>query len=311
MLPACTTDPATPSVEEQIAALGEIDYNFHVRPILSQNCYLCHGPDPGTREEDLRLDIAEEAYAQRDSLPAITPGKPDESLLHLRITADDVEERMPPPEAHKELTPLQIGILTRWIEQGAAFKPHWAFISPSRPDIPEMEEGWARNEIDAFVLATLKQKGLSPSVEADRRTLIRRLSFDLTGLPPTSEEITTFLEDTSVNAYENLVDRFLASPRFGERMALHWLERSPVCRHQRLLDRWRAAHVDMARLGDSGLQWQYAVRPVRYRTTRWRSPSQTHKWSVDRHGIQPQQHEHARRRYDSRGKPHELRRRPG
>ena len=224
ILQACAADPATLSIEEQIAALGEIDYNFHVRPILSQNCYLCHGPDPGTREEDLRLDIAEEAFAQRDSLPAIKPGNPDESLLYLRITAADVEERMPPPESHKVLSPLQIGILTRWIEQGAEYKPHWAFISPSRPNTPAVEDGWIRNEIDAFVLATMEQKGLSPSAEAGRRTLIRRLSFDLTGLPPTPEEIATFLEDTSENAYENLVGRILDSPRFGERMALHWLD---------------------------------------------------------------------------------------
>ena len=224
MTSACSNEPAETSIDEQVAAFGEIDYNFHVKPILSQNCYLCHGPDPGTREAELRLDQAEDAYAERDSFPAIRPGNPEESMLFHRITSKDVEERMPPPEAHKELTPLQIGILTKWIEQGAPFKPHWAFIPPLRPQTPDIDSDWIRNDIDAFILASLNRQGLSPSPEASRRVLIRRLSFDLTGLPPTPAEITDFLNDDSETAYETLVDRLLTSPRFGERMALHWLD---------------------------------------------------------------------------------------
>ena len=220
----CNTESRPPSIEEQVSALGEIDYNFHVKPILSNNCYLCHGPDPGTREADLRLDLPEEAYASRDSFPAIAPGNPEQSLLIQRITSTDIEERMPPPEAHKELTPLDIGILRRWIEQGATFKPHWAFIPPARPATPASSASWIQNDIDAFVLAGMEKQGFAPSPEADSRTLIRRLSFDLTGLPPTPEEIEAFLADESEAAYEKLVDRTLASPRFGERMALHWLD---------------------------------------------------------------------------------------
>lgn len=222
---ACGSPPAEPSVEAQLASLGEIDYNFHVKPILSQNCYLCHGPDESSREADLRLDVADSAYAVHDSLPAITPGDLEKSLLFHRINASDPDERMPPPEAHKELTSLEIAILERWIENGAPYKRHWSFIAPEQPPVPEVENvSWLRNDIDAFVLHRLEQEGIKPSTEADKRTLIRRLAFDLTGLPPTLEEIQTFEEDTSEEAYEKIVDHYLASKHFGERMAVHWMD---------------------------------------------------------------------------------------
>ncbi len=225
LLAACNHEPAAPTIEEQLAALGEIDYNFHVKPILSQNCYLCHGPDESSRKADLRLDLAEHAYAMRDSVSAITPGNAEGSLLIHRINTTDPEEIMPPPEAHKTLSDLEKAILEKWITSGAQFKKHWSFIPPERPSSPVIDDPeWANNEIDNFVRQKLQQNGLKPSNEADKRTLIRRLSFDLTGLPPTIEEIEAFLNDTSEDAYEKQVDRLLASKHFGERMAVHWMD---------------------------------------------------------------------------------------
>ena len=222
---ACQSEPAIPTIEEQLASLGEIDYNFHVKPILSQNCYLCHGPDESSREAELRLDLEAEAYAMRDSLPAIKPGSMVESLLFHRINASDPEERMPPPQAHKELSDLEIAILEKWIEDGAQYKKHWSFIPAEQPIAPDVSDpAWVKNEIDAFVLSKLDQEGLNPSEEADKRTLIRRLSFDLTGLPPSLEDIQLFLTDDADDAYERLVDRLLASKHFGERMAVHWMD---------------------------------------------------------------------------------------
>lgn len=223
LLSACATDDAALTVEQELAALGEIDYNFHVKPILSQNCYACHGPDEQSREADLRLDVRADALTPLDSLPAITPGEPSKSVLFLRIASTDPEERMPPPEAHKTLTPLQIGILERWIEQGAAYKPHWAFVPPVRPDLPEKTD-WTQNDIDRFILAGMQRNKMKPSREADKRSLIRRLSFDLTGLPPTLEEVKAFSNDEAPDAYEKMVDRLMASPHFGERMAVHWMD---------------------------------------------------------------------------------------
>ena len=223
-LTGCTSN-APPSTERQLAALGEIDFNFHVKPILSQNCYACHGPDAATREADLRLDMPSGAYAEREDLPAVAPGQPDSSLLYVRITALDEDEVMPPPESHKSLSDLDIAILKKWIEEGAVYKEHWAFIPPVRPDTPSpRRQKWVQNEIDAFVLATMEQQRFKPSPEAEKRTLIRRLSFDLTGLPPSPAQVDAFLADDTDGAYETLVDRLLASPHFGERMALHWMD---------------------------------------------------------------------------------------
>ena len=215
----------TPSIEEQVAALGSIDYNFHVRPILSQNCFECHGNDPESREAGLRLDEPESAYAVRDSSgAAIIPGDPEGSLLVDRITSLDPEERMPPPEAHRTLSALDVEILKEWVSQGAEYKPHWSYIPVVRPDPPTLPSSWGVNEIDAFVYQRIQEVGFKPSSEADRRTLARRLSFDLTGLPPSPERVRQFVEDTSPDAYEKLVDYFLASPHYGERMAQEWLD---------------------------------------------------------------------------------------
>jgi hypothetical protein len=201
------------------ATQSTIDFNRDIRPILSDNCFYCHGPDKKHREAKLRLDVREDALAKE----AFAPGKPEESELIYRITTDDADEQMPPPESHKKLTPQQKELLKRWIAEGAPYADHWAYIPPSRPAVPATD---LRNPIDAFIRAELAKKNITPSPEADARTLIRRLSLDLTGLPPTPAEVEAFAHesDGSADAYAQLVDRLLASPRYGERMAVPWLD---------------------------------------------------------------------------------------
>lgn len=207
------------------AANGEIDFQRQVRPILSDNCFLCHGPDKGTRMVDLRLDIKEGAFGERKNGRAVVPGKPDESLLIKRIYSNDAAFRMPPVFSHKTLTQEQKDTLRRWIEQGAKWSQHWAFVPPKQAPLPDVKRtAWPRNEIDRFVLARMETSGLEPAPEADRRTLIRRVTFDLTGLPPTPQEVEAFVRDKSPRAYEKVVDRLLASPHYGEHRAHYWLD---------------------------------------------------------------------------------------
>ncbi len=203
-----------------------LDFNRDIRPILAENCYACHGPDQNQRMAGLRLDSQDSALGRLDSGNlAIVPGNPKASHLIRRITAGDEALRMPPVYSGKELTPRQIDLLTRWIRQGAPWSKHWAYIRPERPTLPKVsDKSWPANGIDHFILARLEREGIRPSPEADRRTLIRRLTFDLTGLPPTVQEVENFLSDRSPGAYERVVDRLLASPHFGERMAMHWLD---------------------------------------------------------------------------------------
>jgi len=206
-------------------AADPIDFQRDVRPILSAKCFLCHGPADENRGGELRLDVPAEALKERDGHRAIVPGKPAESELVKRIAAADPAERMPPAESKKQLTPKEIEVLTRWIEQGANYADHWAYVKPQRPALPAVQRtDWVRNEIDRFILARLEAAGLSPSPEADRATWLRRVSLDLIGLPPSPEELQNFLKDTSSEAYERVVDRLLASPRFGERWAQPWLD---------------------------------------------------------------------------------------
>ena len=205
----------------------KIDFNFHVRPILSDRCYPCHGPDENSRQTELRLDDPDWVYAQlTDSEDfAVVPGKPHESMIIKRVLVEDPEISMPPPESKLFLSSQEKAILIKWIEQGAAWKKHWAYIPPEKSPLPAVvDTEWPRNEIDYFVLAKLSTLGLSPSPEADKNTLIRRLSMDLTGLPPTPEEIERFLMDRSDDAYEQLVDRLLNSPKYGERWCWEWLD---------------------------------------------------------------------------------------
>jgi hypothetical protein len=202
-----------------------VEFNRDIRPILSDNCFQCHGPDKNTREAGLRLDLREEAVAIRDGAVAIVPGDSATSHLVKRITNPDPNYHMPPAESEKALSKHEIALLTRWVEQGAEYQSHWAYIKPVAAPMPKVQgEAWVRNPIDHFVLARLEADGLTPSAEADRVTLIRRLSFDLIGLPPKPEEVAAFVYDSRANAYEHLVDRLLASEHFGERMAIYWLD---------------------------------------------------------------------------------------
>jgi hypothetical protein len=207
------------------ADLPPVNFQRQVRPILSNNCFLCHGPDKGTRMADVRLDIHDGAFATRKNGTIIVPGKPEESLLIKRILSEDANYRMPPAFSHKTLTAEQKDILRRWVKEGANWKDHWSFIAPTRPALPAVKDtAWVRNPVDNFILAKLEASNLTPAPEADRRTLLRRVTLDLTGLPPTPAEAEAFLKDKSSNAYEKVVDRLLASPHYGEQMGHYWLD---------------------------------------------------------------------------------------
>jgi len=206
---------------------GRVDFNRDVRPILSESCYQCHGPDRNKRKADLRLDIRDGLFRSTPDSTIVVAGKPDQSELLSRITSEDSEIRMPPPKAKggSQLTTGQIELVKRWIEQGAEWKGHWAYLANSRPAVPDADiHRPATGAIDRFIRARFAAQRLEPSPEADRVTLIRRLSFDLIGLPPTPDEVDAFVTDLRPNAYEQVVDRLLASPHFGERMALFWLD---------------------------------------------------------------------------------------
>ncbi|MCC6369144.1 MAG: DUF1553 domain-containing protein [Bryobacterales bacterium] len=198
---------------------GKVDFNRQIRPILSDKCFACHGPDSKHRMAGLRLD-------QKDSaMRVVVAGKRGESKLFQRVSHADVKRRMPPPGAEQTLTKEQVELIGKWIDQGAEWHTHWAYTAPVRPAIPEVSnKAWVRNPIDNFVLARLDKEGLKPSPEADKVTLLRRLSLDLTGLPPTRAEVRAFLADKAPNAYEKQVDRLLESPHYGERMAMQWLD---------------------------------------------------------------------------------------
>lgn len=203
-----------------------VDFSRDVRAILSDNCFACHGPDEKERKAKLRLDQREDAFkATKSGDFAIVPGDPKKSKLIERITSTDEDEVMPPPKTKKKLSKQQKDLLTRWIAEGAQWQSHWAFEAPKRPPLPEVrDKRWVRNDIDRFVLARLEKEKLRPSPETDRATLVRRASLDLTGLPPTPEEVDAFLADRSPQAYDKVVDRLLNSPRYGEHMARYWLD---------------------------------------------------------------------------------------
>ncbi len=205
---------------------GAIDFDKQIRPILSDNCYACHGPDEHQRKAGLRLDRKESAFRElKSGKKAVVAGKADESALVARILSSDPDEKMPPPDFKKKLNASQIDLLRRWVESGAQWKEHWAYVAPERPALPEVQDkSWPKNEIDRFVLARLEKEGFKPSPEADKPALIRRATLDLTGLPPTVEEIDAFLADNSPDAYEKVVDRLLDAEQYGERMAQNWLD---------------------------------------------------------------------------------------
>ena len=204
----------------------EVSFNRDIRPILSENCFYCHGQDGNNRKGGLRLDNREAALQSGESgQVTIIPGQPEASALVARIFSTDADEQMPPPKSNRHLSDAQRDLLKRWIAGGAKYESHWAFVPPQRTAPPDCEPaGWGRNPIDRFVLAKLNGRQIQPSPEADRATLLRRLSLDLTGLPPTPEEVDAFLGDAAPDAYERVVERLLASPHYGERMALPWLD---------------------------------------------------------------------------------------
>jgi hypothetical protein len=205
---------------------SRVDFNRDIRPILSDTCYACHGPDGKQRQAGLRLDTHEGPLAVLESGErAVVPGKSGESALYARVSAADPDERMPPADSGKKLTPEQVELFKRWIDQGAQWSGHWAFIAPQRMEPPAVAaDAFVFNPIDGFVLARLEREKLKPSALADKITLIRRATYDLTGLPPTPAEVDAFLADASPNAYEKVVDRLLKSPRYGEHMGRYWLD---------------------------------------------------------------------------------------
>ncbi len=222
----CLTLPTRAAVP---ANVGTVDFNRDIRPILSDRCYACHGPDEAKRKSGLRLDNEEGALALlKSGERAIVRGADHlKSGMLGRITTKDEEEVMPPPKFGKPLTGAEVDLLTRWIKRGAEWQKHWSFIPPVRPELPVVKDRkWPRNAVDRFILARLEKDGIKPAAETDKATLIRRVTFDLTGLPPTIAEVDAFLADRSSDAYEKLVDRLLASPHYGERLAQNWLDLS-------------------------------------------------------------------------------------
>lgn len=226
LIQSCKNNSSSQVGEERVP--DKVSYNFDVRPILSDKCYACHGPDANKREADLRLDIAESAYKALKNNPAahaLVAGKPEQSEVFLRISTPDTSLLMPPPSSNLKLNEREISIIKKWIKQGAAYEKHWAFTPPTSPALPEVKnKAWVRNEVDYFVLSKQEKKGVSPNPEADKERLLKRASLDLNGLPPSLEMMDSFLADNSPEAYEKVVDQLLANPAYGERMALHWLD---------------------------------------------------------------------------------------
>ncbi|MCI0622320.1 MAG: DUF1549 domain-containing protein, partial [Acidobacteria bacterium] len=217
--------PVLSAQQSAAKSAAAVDFQRVVRPILSDNCFHCHGPDQNTRMAGLRLDIREGAFTPRENGTPVVPGKPQASLLYQRISDPDPARRMPPEHSHKTLTTEQKEILKGWIEQGAAWKEHWSFVPPSRASLPVVKKkDWVRNSVDAFILAKLEAARLEPAPEAERRALIRRLSLDLTGLPPAPSEVEQFVNDSSPQAYEKLADRMMASKHWGEHRGRYWLD---------------------------------------------------------------------------------------
>ncbi len=208
--------------------VDQVDYNLHIRPILSDRCFKCHGPDANQRKANLRLDTPDGALAALKDNPeahAIVPFKPEQSEVYLRMVTSDTSYQMPPPGSNLSLTNDEIALIKKWIKQGANYKPHWAFIPPEKSILPDVKRAaWCSNEIDFFILAKIEQAGLHPNEQADRERLLKRVSLDITGLPPSLELQNRFLSDKSDDAYEKIVDALLAQPHYGEKMAVHWMD---------------------------------------------------------------------------------------
>ncbi|HEY2583420.1 MAG TPA: PSD1 and planctomycete cytochrome C domain-containing protein [Mucilaginibacter sp.] len=226
VLNACNHSSTT-SIDDQIP--DTVSYNFNIRPILSDKCYKCHGPDASKRQAGLRLDkpeIAFKALKDNPNAHVLVAGSPEMSELFRRISTKDTSEMMPPANSNlKRLTPHEVSLIEKWIKQGAKFEKHWAFVSPKSWPVPEVKDKtWPKNEIDNFILHKQEQYGIAPNPEADKERLLKRVSLDLTGLPPSLEMMDSFLADKSPDAYEKVVDKLMASPAYGEKMTLHWLD---------------------------------------------------------------------------------------
>ncbi|WP_336516694.1 PSD1 and planctomycete cytochrome C domain-containing protein [Pollutibacter soli] len=206
----------------------KVSYNFHIRPILSDKCFACHGPDKNARQAGLRLDVADSAYAVLKESPgqyAIVPGNPLNSVVFSRISSEDTSELMPPPSSHLSLNSFEVRLIERWIRQGATYEKHWAFTAPVKSAVPKVDnEAWAKNEIDRFILHTLEERKSKPNPESDRERLLKKVSLDVTGLLPSEKMMDDFLNDKSENAYEKIVDTLLAQRSYGEQMALLWMD---------------------------------------------------------------------------------------
>lgn len=216
----------TQATQEQIPDV--VSYNFDIRPILSDKCLACHGPDANKRQAGLRLDDPESAFKalkEHPSAHALVAGKPQQSEVFLRITTKDTSKLMPPISSNLKLSSHEIDLIEKWIKQGAKYEKHWAFVAPKKPALPEIKDReWPKNEIDYFILSKQEQRGFSPNEEADKERLLKRISLDLLGLPPTLKMMDSFLADKSSNAYEKVVDELLQNPAYGEKMAVYWLD---------------------------------------------------------------------------------------
>ena len=252
---AVVSTPTGSSAESKPSLPDHVDFNFHIKPILSDRCFTCHGPDKAQVASGLQLNDPATAFVNlagegEPNRFALVPGSPEDSEVIRRITSDNLDMRMPPAHANrKPLTLHEQQLIIQWITEGAEYKPHWAYIPPGKRPLPSVKNpDWIRRDMDAFILAQLEARGLSPAPEADRETLIRRVYFDLTGLPPTPEEIDQFVQASEPNAYESLVDHLLSSPQYGERLAMEWLD---VARYADT----HAIHVDMRRTSWPWRDW--------------------------------------------------------
>ena len=223
---SCNNDSSNQTKEEKLPE--QISYNFDIRPILSDKCLVCHGPDANKREAGLRMDVEESAFQALKEHPqahALVAGNPNLSEAYLRITTKDTNLLMPPPASNLKLSQREISLIEKWIKQGAKYEKHWAFVAPKKPAVPEVDKkDWPKNEIDYFILEKQEQKGIAPNEEADKERLLKRLSLDIVGLPPTLKMMDEFLADNSPRAYEKMVDQLLQNPAYGEKMAIHWLD---------------------------------------------------------------------------------------
>ena len=294
-----------PSASPNASAAKVVDFNREVRPILSKNCFACHGSDEAKRAKGLRLDVRGPAMKPlKSGETAIVPGDPDSSDLVARISEEDDTLRMPPRKAGNRLTPVEVDVLTRWVQQGAKYDEHWALIPPRAEALPKVENAaWPRNGVDYWVLARLEQEGLHPSPEADPYTLLRRASLDLRGLPPTPREVEQFLDDKSPGAYERAVDRFLDDPAYGERWARMWLDLARYADSagygsDPLRTIWRYRDWVIAALNRNLPYDQFTIEQIAGDLLPGATPR-----PEDRHGVSSQHDDQHRRRDRRRGVP--------